>query len=62
MQDSIIDICAEQGLQAEQDLLAAVCSGAADHGLLFWRPTDRALVMPRRMSRLPGLSRPADSG
>ncbi|AAZ37159.1 lipoate--protein ligase family protein [Pseudomonas savastanoi pv. phaseolicola] len=54
MQDSIIDICAEQGLQAEQDLLAAVCSGAADHGLLFWRPTDRALVMPRRMSRLPG--------
>ncbi|EGH18214.1 hypothetical protein Pgy4_35213, partial [Pseudomonas savastanoi pv. glycinea str. race 4] len=48
MQDSIIDICVEQGLQAEQDLLAAVCSGAADHGLLFWRPTDRALVMPRR--------------
>ncbi|WP_024674772.1 lipoate--protein ligase family protein [Pseudomonas syringae] len=54
MQDPIIDICVEQGLQAEQDLLASVCAGVADHGLLLWRPTDRALVMPRRMSRLPG--------
>ncbi|MCD5995230.1 lipoate--protein ligase family protein [Pseudomonas sp. CDFA 602] len=54
MQDAIIDICIEKGLQAEQDLLASVCAGDADHGLLFWRPNDRALVMPRRLSRLPG--------
>lgn len=54
MQDPIIDTCVEQGLQAEQDLLACVCAGAVNHGLLFWRPSDRALVMPRRMSRLPG--------
>lgn len=40
MHDSTIDICVEQGLQAEQDLLASVCSGAAEHGLLLWRPTD----------------------
>ncbi|WP_249679491.1 lipoate--protein ligase family protein [Pseudomonas abieticivorans] len=44
----------EAGLKAEQDLLAAVCSGEQRDGLLFWQPTDRALVMPRRMSRLPG--------
>ncbi|KGS12843.1 lipoate--protein ligase, partial [Pseudomonas coronafaciens] len=54
MQDSIIDICVEQGLQAEQQLLASVCAGEAGHGLLLWRPTDQALVIPRRMSRLPG--------
>ncbi|KPW55601.1 hypothetical protein ALO54_01528 [Pseudomonas syringae pv. philadelphi] len=41
MQDSIIDICVEQGLQAEQDLLASVCSGASGHGLLLWRPSGR---------------------
>lgn len=40
------------GLQAEQDLLAAVCAGHKSHGLLFWQPTDHALVMPRRLSRL----------
>ncbi|MBA1231159.1 lipoate--protein ligase family protein [Pseudomonas viridiflava] len=54
MPDSMIDICVEKGLQAEQDLLARVAAGDADHGLLFWRPNDQALVMPRRMSRLPG--------
>ncbi|MEE4695558.1 lipoate--protein ligase family protein [Pseudomonas alliivorans] len=54
MSDSIIDICVEKGLQAEQDLLAAVCAGEAEHGVLFWRPNDQALVMPRRLSRLPG--------
>lgn len=42
----------EAGLQAEQDLLAAVCAGERPHGLLFWQPTDHALVMPRRMNRL----------
>lgn len=44
----------EAGLQAEQDLLASVCAGDAEFGLLFWQPSDRALVMPRRLSRLPG--------
>ncbi|SEM77143.1 hypothetical protein SAMN04487857_10515 [Pseudomonas sp. ok272] len=44
----------EAGLQAEQDLLATVCAGDQDFALLFWQPTDRALVMPRRLSRLPG--------
>ena len=41
------------GLQAEQDLLASVCAGDAEFGLLFWQPSDRALVMPRRLNRLP---------
>ena len=58
MSDLIIDICVEAGLQAELDLLAAVCAAEAEaeaeFGLLLWRPRDRALVMPRRMSRLPG--------
>ena len=44
----------EAGLQAEQDLLASVCAGDAEFGLLFWQPSDRALVMPRRLNRLPG--------
>ena len=42
------------GLQAEQDLLASVCAGDSEFGLLFWQPSDRALVMPRRLNRLPG--------
>lgn len=49
-----ISLAVETGLQAEQDLLAGVCAGEAEFGLLFWRPSDRALVMPRRLSRLPG--------
>lgn len=44
----------EAGLQAEQDLLASVCAGDCEFGLLFWQPSDRALVMPRRLNRLPG--------
>lgn len=44
----------EAGLQAEQDLLAQVCAGEQEFGLLFWQPIDRALVMPRRLSRLTG--------
>ena len=44
----------EAGLQAEQDLLASVCAGDVEAGVLFWQPTDHALVMPRRLSRLPG--------
>lgn len=49
-----VDIAA--GLQAEQDLLDAVCRGERSAGLLFWQPRDRALVMPRRHSRLPGFA------
>jgi lipoate-protein ligase A len=66
MSELVVDICVEAGLQAEQDLLAKVCVGDADYGLLLWRPLDRALVMPRRMSRLPGFTEAsetlADSG
>ena len=43
----------EAGLAAEQALLAAVCAGEQGFGLLFWQPSDQALVMPRRLSRLP---------
>lgn len=43
----------QAGLQAEQDLLAAVCRGEQPDGLLFWQSTDQTLVMPRRMNRLP---------
>lgn len=49
-----ISLTIEAGLQAEQDLLASICAGDAEFGLLFWQPSDRALVMPRRLSRLPG--------
>ncbi|MDY7562151.1 lipoate--protein ligase family protein [Pseudomonas sp. 10B1] len=52
MQNPVIKTTVAAGLQAEQDLLASVCAGNAEFGLLFWRPIDRALVMPRRMSRL----------
>lgn len=62
----LLETCVEAGLTAEQDLLASVCNGHADSGLLFWRPIDRALVMPRRLSRLPGFTEAsetlADSG
>ena len=46
----------EAGLQAEQDLLASVCAGDSEFGLLFWQPSDQALVMPRRLNRLPGFA------
>jgi lipoate-protein ligase A len=51
---SPVSLTIEAGLQAEQDLLASVCAGDAEFGLLFWQPSDRALVMPRRLNRLPG--------
>jgi lipoate-protein ligase A len=54
MSVAVIDTCVEAGLQAELDLLASVGCGANDVGLLLWRPLDQALVMPRRMSHLPG--------
>jgi lipoate-protein ligase A len=50
----------EAGLQAEQDLLASVCAGDSEFGLLFWQPSDRALVMPRRLNRLPGFEHACD--
>ncbi|HEY0289633.1 MAG TPA: lipoate--protein ligase family protein [Pseudomonas sp.] len=57
----VVDICTEAGLKAEQDLLASVCAGDADYGLLFWRPNDHALVMPRRLSRLEGFIEASES-
>jgi len=51
---SLVSLTIEAGLQAEQDLLASVCADASEFGLLFWQPSDRALVMPRRLNRLPG--------
>lgn len=61
MTTQVIDVCVEAGLQAEQDLLASVCAGDADHGLLFWRPSDHALVMPRRLSRLGGFAEASET-
>lgn len=49
-----VALTVEAGLIAEQDLLAQVCTGDSEFGLLFWQPSDRALVMPRRLNRLPG--------
>lgn len=51
---TIQQLTVEAGLKAEQDLLATVCAGELQAAVLFWQPTDRALVMPRRMSRLAG--------
>jgi lipoate-protein ligase A len=66
MSDSVLQTTVAAGLQAEQDLLASVCASEAEYGLLLWQPTDRALVMPRRMSRLPNFEQAtqalADSG
>lgn len=47
-----VALTVEAGLQAEQDLLARICAVDEDFGLLFWQPSDKALVMPRRLSRL----------
>ncbi|WP_296182260.1 lipoate--protein ligase family protein [Pseudomonas sp. UBA1879] len=57
----VIDICVEAGLRAEQGLLASVCAGEADYGLLFWRPNDHALVMPRRLNRLDGFTEASET-
>ena len=43
MTDQPLALTVEQGLHAEQDLLAAVCRGERESGVLFWRPTDHAL-------------------
>ncbi|MBJ9976944.1 lipoate--protein ligase family protein [Pseudomonas sp. S75] len=52
MTDRVLRLPVEHGLRAEQELLGAVCRGEREAAVLFWRPTDHALVMPRRMSRL----------
>ncbi|MDB6051266.1 MAG: Lipoate-protein ligase [Pseudomonas sp.] len=61
MQTPVIPTTVAEGLKAEQDLLASVCAGEAEFGLLLWRPTDRALVMPRRMSRLAGFDQATEA-
>ena len=53
MTDQPLALTVEQGLHTEQELLAAVCRGERENGVLFWRPTDHALVMPRRIARWP---------
>ncbi|WP_339454300.1 lipoate--protein ligase family protein [Pseudomonas sp. EA_5y_Pfl2_R50] len=55
-----VSLTIAEGLQAEQDLLASVCAGDAEFGLLFWQPSDRALVMPRRLNRLPAFEHACD--
>ena len=44
MTDQPLALSVEQGLHAEQELLAAVCLGERENGVLFWRPTDHAPV------------------
>ena len=52
MTDQPLALTVEQGLHAEQELLGAVCRGERESGVLFWRPTDHALVIPPRMTPL----------
>lgn len=54
--DALQDVSVEAGLDAERDLLDRVHAGAVDCQMLFWRPQGQALVMPRRLSRLPGFA------
>ncbi|MBH3339879.1 lipoate--protein ligase family protein [Pseudomonas mendocina] len=49
-------VSVEAGLQAERQMLERVHAGEDEWGLLLWRPTDSALVMPSRLSRLPGFT------
>ncbi|EIK51964.1 hypothetical protein YO5_09930 [Stutzerimonas stutzeri TS44] len=44
------------GLNAERALLQRVCDGLFDCQLLFWRPTNQALVMPKSFERRPGFA------
>ncbi|UVE16925.1 lipoate--protein ligase family protein [Pseudomonas sp. LS44] len=46
----------EEGLDAERLLLDQVHGGAGDCALLCWQPSEQALVMPRKFSRLPGFA------
>lgn len=56
MHERVLRLSAEAGLDAERAALDRVFSGAADSSLLFWRPLEQALVMPRRLSRLAGFA------
>lgn len=47
---------AAAGLDAERQWLDRVQQGERECGLLLWRPTEAALVMPQRMSRLAGFA------
>lgn len=47
-------VSVEAGLEAERQLFDRVHAGEEEWGVLLWRPSDSALVMPRRLSRLPG--------
>lgn len=54
MRVQVLRLSAEAGLDAERDALERVFGGETDSSLLFWRPLEQALVMPRRLSRLAG--------
>ncbi|KAF1053999.1 MAG: Octanoyl-[GcvH]:protein N-octanoyltransferase [Stenotrophomonas maltophilia] len=56
MFERILRLSAEEGLDAERDALQRVFDGQTDAQLLFWRPLEQALVMPRRLSRLDGFA------
>lgn len=45
-----------EGLDAERQLLERIQQGGQACGLLLWRPSEAALVMPQRMSRLAGFA------
>ncbi|MBM7060115.1 lipoate--protein ligase family protein [Pseudomonas sp. UL073] len=49
----------EAGLDAERLLLDQAHAAQHDCALLLWRPTEQALVMPRKFSRLPGFAEAA---
>ena len=42
----------EAGLAAEQDLMAAVCAGEREYGLLFWQPSGSEEHTSELQSRL----------
>jgi len=57
----------EAGLQAEQDLLASVCAGDSEFGLLFWNPaiapwSCRAASIVFPVSTVPAKSLPPLAG
>ncbi|CDF83066.1 hypothetical protein PKB_1708 [Pseudomonas knackmussii B13] len=56
MRERVLRLSAEAGLDAERDALERVFGGESDSRLLFWRPLEQALVMPRRLGRLAGFA------
>lgn len=51
MRQCVEHLAVADGLQLERRLLAAVARGGVGTNLLFWRPTDTALVAPRNLLR-----------